>query len=221
VLESAFLPNDIEGRHSIVITMQQGQRKTNKVTLHHNEVFMPPTPTVEWTDDSGHIVDYNPQLNYRLLINGRKTEIHDSVFALPQNDGFVEYAVEIAGKYVNGYMSRPYIAFNLTPQIAFFPDSVGGQTTINVSVAEGGDYLVDLGYHPTGTLDVREVSVNTHLMGTLVMTNINDFSINGIAHSNMVPVKLLKGENAITFRQIRLPKAFTPCEPVHLRVIKR
>ena len=58
-------------------------------------------------------------------------------------------------------------------------------------------------------------------MGTLVMTNINDFSINGIAHSNMVPVKLLKGENAITFRQIRLPKAFTPCEPVHLRVIKR
>ena len=50
---------------------------------------------------------------------------------------------------------------------------------------------------------------------------ILNFTINGIAHSNMVLVKLLKGENAITFRQIRLPKAFTPCEPVHLRVIKR
>ena len=118
-------------------------------------------------------------------------------------------------------MSRPYMAFNLTPQIAFFPDSVSGQTTITVSVAEGGDYLVDVGYHPTGTLDVREVSVNGHLMGTLVMTNINDFSINGIAHSNMVNVKLLKGENTITFKQIRLPKSFTPCKPVHFRVIKR
>lgn len=220
-LESAFLKGDIEGHHNIVITMQRGQRGTNKVTLHHNEVFMPPTPSVEWTDDSGRIADFNPALTYRLLEGDKTTIIHDSVFALPQHDGFVEYSVDIAGKYVNGYMSRPYMAFNLTPQIAFFPDSAGGQTTITVSVAEGGDYLVDLGYHPSGTLDVREVSVNTHPMGTLVMTNINNFTINGIAHSNMVLVKLLKGENAITFRQIRLPKAFTPCEPVHLRVIKR
>ena len=220
-LESAFLPNNIQGRHSIVITMQQGQRRSNKVTLHHNEVFMPPTPTVEWTNDSGRIVDFNPELSYRLLTNGKPMPINDSVFALPDNDGFVEYSVEIAGKYINGYMSRPYMAFNLTPQIAFFPDSVSGQTTITVSVAEGGDYLVDVGYHPTGTLDVREVSVNSHLMGTLVMTNINDFSINGIAHSNMVNVKLLKGENTITFKQIRLPKSFTPCKPVHFRVIKR
>lgn len=220
-LESAFLPNDIEGHHNIVITMRKGQQKTNKVTLHHNEVIMPPTPTVEWTEDSGHIVDFNPELSYRLLANGKLSSINDSVFALSQDDGFVEYSVEIAGKYINGYMSRPYQAFNLTPQMALFTDSVGGQTTITVSVAQGGDYLVDLGYHPTGTLDVREVSVNTHLMGTLVMTNINDFSINGIAHSNMVNVKLLKGENAITFRQIRLPKSFTPCEPVLLRIIKR
>ena len=220
-LESAFLPSNIQGHHTIVITMQQGQRKSNKVTLHHNEVFMPPTPTVEWSNDSGHIMDYTPGLSYRLLINGKPTSINDSVFALPQNEGFVEYSVEIMGKYINGYMSRPYIAFNLTPQIAFFPDSISGQTTIMVSVAQGGDYLVDLGYYPNGTLDVREVSVNSHLMGTLVMTNINNFSINGIAHSNMVTVKLLKGENAITFKQIRLPKSFTPCKPVHLRVIKR
>ena len=220
-LESAFLPCDIEGNHQIVITLQQGQRRSNKVTVHHNEVMLPPTPTVEWTNDSGRIKDYIPGMSYRLSANGKLTPINDSVFALPETDGFVEYSVEIAGNYINGYMSRPYMAFNLTPQIAFFPDSVGGQTTVMVSVAQGGDYLVDLGYHPTGTLDVREVSVNTHLMGTLVMTSINDFSIDGLAYSNMVAVKLLKGDNAITFRQIRLPKSFTPCEPVHVRIIKR
>ena len=145
----------------------------------------------------------------------------DSVFALPQTDGLTEYSVEIAGKYINGYMSRPYLDFHLTPQTAFFPDSTGGHTTITVSVAQGGDYLLDVGYRPTGTLDVREVSVNTHPMGTLVMTAVNELEINGLAYSNMVTVQLLKGENAIAFKQIRLPKSFTPCEPYHVRIIKR
>ena len=35
----------------------------------------------------------------------------------------------------------------------------------------------------------------------------------------MVKVKLLKGNNVITIDQLRLPKAFTPCEPVHVRII--
>ena len=48
-LESAFLPCDIVGKHSINITLKQGQRHNNKVTIHRNEVIMPFTPTVEWT----------------------------------------------------------------------------------------------------------------------------------------------------------------------------
>ena len=80
---------------------------------------------------------------------------------------------------------------------------------------------MDMGYHPTGTLDVREVTVNSHPMGTLVMTLEGTAGINGLAYSNMVGVKLLKGENAIVIRQIRLPKAFTSCQPVHMRIIKR
>ena len=219
--ESAFLPCDIVGKHSINITLKQGQRHNNKVTIHRNEVIMPFTPTVEWTADSGYIVDFQPGIAYQLNVNGKQSNLVDSVFALPRTEGFTEFSVEIAGKYINGYMSRPYLDFNLTPQTAFFPDSAGGHTTITVSVAQGGDYLLDLGYHPTGTLDVREVSVNTHPMGTLVMTSVNELEINGLAYSNMINVKLLKGENSIAFRQIRLPKAFTPCEPFHVRVIKR
>ena len=220
-LESAFLPCDIVGNHHINITLKQGQRHNNKVTIHRNEVIMPFTPTVEWTADSGYIVDFQPGIVYRLNVNGKQSNLVDSAFALPTTEGFTEFSVEIAGKYINGYMSRPYLDFNLTPQTAFFPDSAGGHTTITVSVAQGGDYLLDLGYHPTGTLDVREVSVNTHPMGTLVMTSVNELEINGLAYSNMVNVKLLKGENSIAFRQIKLPKAFTPCEPFHVRVIKR
>ena len=220
-LESAFLPNNIEGKHNIVIVLKQGKQSNNKVTSHHNEVILPPTPTVDWSSDSGHIVDYSSEHSYRLSINGRPMSISDSVFALPDAEGVVEYAVEITGRFGNGYMSRPYLDFNLTPQTAFFPDSVGGHTTITVSVAQGGDYILDVGYHPTGTLDVREVAVNTHPMGTIVMTSVNNLNVNGLAYSNMVGIKLLKGENAICFRQIRLPKAFTPCQPFHVRIIKK
>ena len=220
-LESAFLPGDIEGNHHIVITLKRGPLSSNKVTIHHNEVTLPPTPMVLWQGDSGHIVGFNPNLNYRLSANGKISKLTDSVFALPKPESFTEYSVDIAGKYINGYMSRPYLDFNLTPQTAYFPDSVSGHTSITVSVAEGGDYIVDVGYHPTGTLDVREVSVNSHPMGTLVMTSVNEPSMNGLAYSNMVSVKLLKGKNVISFRQIRLPKAFTPCQPFHVRIIKR
>ena len=220
-LESAFLPCDIVGKHHIVITLEHGQRRNNKVTIHRNEIIMPLTPIVEWTADSGHIVDFNPGFSYRLNVNGKHGSTIDSAFALPPTEGFTEFSVEIAGKYINSYISRPYLDFNLTPQIAFFPDSIDGHTTIIVSVAQGGDYLLDVGYHPTGTLDVREVSVNTHPMGTIVMTSVNELEINGLAYSNMITVNLLKGENSIAFRQIRLPKAFTPCEPFHVRIIKR
>ena len=114
----------------------------------------------------------------------------------------------------------PLLHLGLTPQVAFFPETVDGKTVINVSVAEGGDYLIDVGYHPTGSLDVRRLSVNNHPMGTLVMASNINLDHNGLAYSNMVRAKLLKGNNTIEFKQIRLPKSFTPCEPVHVRVVK-
>ena len=116
-------------------------------------------------------------------------------------------------------MSKPLIHYYLTPQIAFFPKVEGDTAMINVSVAQGGDYLIDIGYLPTGTLDVRKVYANSHFMGTLVMASGNKLGIDGLTYSNVVRVKLLKGENVITISQLRLPKAFTPCEPVHLRII--
>ena len=220
-LESAFVPCDIQGNHHIVITMEKGSDSNGKVTIHHGEVILPPAPTVEWTRDSGHIIDYDPNLSYYLSANGALSAIKDSVFALPKVDSFTEYAVEIAGKYIHGFMSRPYLDFHLTPQTAFLTDSVGGRTTIAVTVAQGGDYILDVGFHPTGTLDVREVTVNNHLMGTVVMTSAGELEINGLAYSNKVNVKLLKGENHITFTQIRLPKPFTSCQLYHVRIIKR
>ena len=219
-LESTFIPCDIEGRHHIVITLKQGNRHSQHVTIYHNEIILPPTPSVIWRNDSGFIEDYNPSNNYRLSINGELQSLKDSVFALPETDEFTEYAVIIAGNHVNGFMSRPLLHFGLTPQVAFFHDSDDGHTAINVSVATGGDYMIDVGYRPTGTLDVRRVSTNSHPMGTLVMAKANQVEPDGLAYSNMVPVKLIKGENQIEIDQIRLPKAFTPCQPVHVRVIK-
>lgn len=221
-LESAFLPNDIEGNHHIEITLTEGKRTSQHVTIHRGDVVLPPTPQVIWSGDSGHIVDFVPDVPYRLSVNGKLNALSDSVFALPdQGDNFVEYSVEIAGKYGNGFMSRPLLHCGLTPQVAFFPSSPDGHASITVSVARGGDYLLDVGYHPTGTLDVRRVSANGHPMGTLVMASAGQANEDeSIASSNMVGVKLLKGENVITIDQIRLPKAFTTCEPVHVRIIR-
>lgn len=222
-LESPFIPNDVQGHHHIVITLCKGKSSSQQqVTIHHGEAMLPMTPVVSWQGDSGHIEGFVPGTPYRLWAGGRLSALNDSVFALPPTDGFTECAVEIAGKYGNGFMSRPLMRFGLTPQVAFFPDDgADGHTTLTVSVAQGGDYLLDVGYQPTGTLDVRSVSANTHRMGTLVMARTRGQDLDTLCYSNMVAVKLLRGDNIIQFDQIRLPKAFTPCLPVHVRIIKR
>jgi hypothetical protein len=219
-LESAFLPNDIEGHHHIAITLQEGKRSTQKVTIHHDEVILPLTPDVIWSNDTGHIVNFVPGTPYRLSVNGKLTNLDDSVFVLPETEGYTEFSVEIEGKYVNGFMSKPLLNFHLTPQIAFFPKVENDTAIIKVCVAQGGDFLMDIGYRPTGTLDVRKVAVNSHPMGTLVMASRNVPDPNGLAYSNMARIKMLKGDNVITISQLRLPKSFTPCEPVHVRIIK-
>lgn len=219
-LESAFLPNSIKGRHRIVITMQPGKRTNQKVTIHNDELVLPPTPTVVWEGDTGHIVDFKPGTHYRLCVNGDFSDLNDSVFVLPDIDCYTEFTVDIAGNVTSGFMSRPLSKYHLTPQVVFIPNKVEEDTvTVNISVARGGDYLLDIGYRPTGTLDVRRISANGHPMGTLVMGGTNKPGSDGLAYSNMVRVKLLKGENRLTVVQLRLPKAFTPCEPVFLRVI--
>lgn len=219
-LESPFIPKDIEGHHHIVITLRQSDRASQHVTIHHGEAVLPPTPVVTWSGDSGYIVNFVPGTPYRLSVNGHITALNDSAFVLPKSEDFAEFTVEIAGKYGNGFMSKPLLYFALTPQVAFFPEGNTSDTTsITVSVAEGGDYLLDVGYRATGSLDVRRVSANSHPMGTLVMAK-TAAADDELSYSNMIHLKLLKGKNIIKFDQIRLPKSFTTCDPVHMRLIK-
>ena len=87
-MESAFLPNDIQGQHHIAIMLKDGKTSNQKVTIHHDEILLPPTPTVVWQGDTGRIVDYVPGTPYRLSVNGDLKELNDSVFVLPQTDAF-------------------------------------------------------------------------------------------------------------------------------------
>lgn len=221
VLESPFLPNDISGHHHIVITLAPDNQGSGRVTIHHGEIILPLTPDITWSGDTGRIENFVPGTKYSLTMNGESEVLSDSIFVLPHVDGFTVYSVEIAGRYVNGFMSRPLLRYGLTPQVAFYPQTSSNDSAIVVvNVARGGDYLLDIGYRPTGTLDVRRVSVNSHPMGTVVMASgASTDSQDGLAYSNMVSVKMLKGENIIRFDQIRLPKSFTTCEPVHVRII--
>ena len=219
-LESPFLPGDIQGRHQVVINMGPGGDDGQGVTIYKSDIFMPPTPVINWIDGVGHIVDPLPGMTYALLINGQREQtLTDTVFELPEMEGLTEFAVEIVGKYTSGFMSKPLTRFGLTPQVVFYPSAVADTAEVTVNVARGGDYLLDVGYKPTGTLDVRRVSANGYPMGTLVMASGAATDPTGQAYSNMVQVKLLKGENVIRFDQIKLPKSFTPCQPVHVRVI--
>lgn len=221
VLESPFIPCDIDGEHHIVIVLKQGNQSSQHVTIHNGEATLPLTPDVTWSNDSGYIENFVKGTPYRLSVNGQLSALSDSAFAIPPFETYAEIAVEIAGKYGNGFMSKPLFRFGLTPQAAFFPESTDGHASITVSVAKGGDYLLDVGYHPTGSLDVRRVSANDHPMGTLVMAGVDDMGGSDLAYSNLVAVKLLKGKNTIQFNQIKLPKSFTCCEPVHVRVIQK
>jgi len=222
-IESPFLPCDIEGNHRVVITLNHAHHATQHVTLHHDEVMLPVTADVMWRTDSGKVIAFNPAMDYRLVVNGEYQQgVTDSVFVLPDLEDFAVLAVACHGKYGYGYISRPLLQLALTPQMAVFADSTDnhGRTSMKVSVAVGGDYLLDVGYEPTGSLDVREVLVNTHSMGTVVMARDN-VAREGVCYSNMVVVKLLKGDNLIEFEQVLLPKSFTPCRPRHVRIIKK
>jgi len=217
-MESAFLPNDITGKHKIVIELRHSHRGTQSVTVHRNEALLPATPDVTWNGDSGFITDYQQGNKYVLLMNDHQSSLSDSAFAAPNEDGAVQVAVAQASKYGYGYMSRPLLQLSLTPQMALIADSA--YTSVTVTVSQGGDYLLDVGYEPTGSLDVRELRVNSHIMGTLVMARVAA-PADGVCYSNMVGVKLLKGDNQIELTQLRLPKSFTPCRPRHVRIIKK
>lgn len=222
-LEGAFLPNTAKGVHNIVIILTEKSSDNQKVTIHHNDIIMPPTPLVAWENDSGRIMNYVDGMSYRLSINGRLSVLRDSIFAIPINNGFAELSVGATGMYVNSFMSKPLLRFNVPPQIVSIPNDNISHLAFNVNVDEGGDYMIDVAYRPTGTLDVRELSINTHPMGTLVMTQIKQPANKSdeLAYSNMVTIRLLKGKNKVELNQILLPKAFTPCKTIHMRIIKR
>jgi len=215
-VEGDYLPATLQGEHDVVIHLKGGHRGTQRVTLHQNEVLLPPTPLVVWSNDSGHIVNPASPATYRLLINGKpRQDITDSVFALPKDDEFAVYALIYQGNHVQSYTSNPYRYYPFTPLTLLLPED-NDSISLKVSVEKGGTYLLNIGYDPTGNIDVRHVIVNTHPMGTLVMAdrpNAAPTPAGSSLMSSMVEVDLLKGSNTIVIKQLRLPWRFRSCLP--------
>jgi len=220
-MDAPFLPANVQGHHQLTIHLQPAGQSTGRITRHHGEVLLPTTPDVKWPmpSDSGIICNYRPSASYWLMVNGQRFgRITDSVFAIPQSEQLIECAVLLQGRYGESFISRPYLRFAATPQVAMLPDSstTSSSLVVNVKVQRGGDYLIDIGYLPTGTLDVRKIAVNNHLAGTVVMAQDRTSTLR---YSNMLMVKLLRGDNTIEITPIALPKPYTPCTPRLLRVI--
>jgi len=273
---SLLTPNSSLKR--IVIRLRQAWHGSQHITLHHNQVLLPPTPQVLWTDDSAAILNYNPNSLYRLFINGtRGYTITDSAFAIPKTPlRFAEYTLAQVNKYGYGYSSQPTWRYDQKQKITI-PLAQNSQNsqknlstlnsqlsklnnnltlnsqnlTLKINAPVGGDYLISIKYLPTGTCDVRQVYAGTHLMGTLILhgknltqtnadspqKNSKDGIFKNPRPEDKTPgadllnprdlrevnqtIKLLKGENVITLRQVRLPKKFTPCQPIEINIIKK
>jgi len=190
----------LQKRHSIVITMKEGHVGSQGVTVVNSRTLQPEEPIVMWNGDSASIFNYNPNLAYKLVVDGsRHYSIDDSVFALPQIDKFAELAVVAANKRCFSYSSRPFIKGGPDYYYTHIPEAVAHSEslTVDVNVRQAGTYMLNINYiSPATVIDVRTVSANTHRMGIVVMGGLGTDSV--ASQSNYIPVELLTGKNAIT-----------------------
>ncbi|MCH5347301.1 MAG: hypothetical protein J1E63_09335 [Muribaculaceae bacterium] len=132
-----LLPADIQGHHSIIITMTHpvDLPDPGKITILPS-TFMPPTPVVTWSADNlvARIENHSPGTTYNLLINGTIHNTFDTdTFRLDRPAAFETVAfVPLSKEGVAGFSMRPRFEI---PQ--------GAITIIPAaSIARGGTSLI-------------------------------------------------------------------------------
>lgn len=193
----------LKGHHSIVITMSNEAISSQGVTLATRSIALPDEPQVMWNGDSARVLNYDPTLNYKLLVDGSNTySISDSVFAMPSIGTFSEVCVIAANKHCFSYTSHPFILSG--PKFQRYPvsASVAANDSINitVNVPDGGNYMLSINYtSPVNSSEVCVVSANTHRQGVVVMSGLGTDSISG--QTNLIHIDLLRNTNIITLKR--------------------
>lgn len=201
-VDGNFVPAEkLEGRHSIILTMNGNHKSDAHVTIAASGMRIPDAPTIERTSDSVRIVDFDESLAYWLVVNGeRSNNIAQASFVLPAVDNFTEFSVVAASKYGYGYTSRamvlPGAVSYHVPVVAPAAGSDTVSATFNTSAA--GTYWLSVLY--SGKFlgsDMRTVSANTHVQGVVAMPGLEADSLE--SRTTMFQVELLRGRNTILF----------------------
>lgn len=136
-----------------------------------------------------------------MVINGVRTySINDSAFALPATGDLAEISLVSANKFGYSHCTPPRLLIKGETHTLGVDDVAGNDTTgqalrLEVSVLQGGNYLIDVNYHATRGCDLRQLLVNTHTAGVLALPRADMPS--AFLTSNVLEVELLRGNNVI------------------------
>lgn len=221
-LGSNFIPADkLHGHHNITIAVKDESTTSQGVTIVNQRMMFPDEPVVVWNGDSAAITNYDPQLAYRLIVNGNPSlDVADSVFAIPEIDNFSEIALIASNRRCFSYTSRPFILGGDLFQHYVIPRNLAQRDTVSVkvNVPHAGDYMISVNYLSSSRYgDARIVSANTHRQGVVALSGLGTDSISG--HSNLIHIDLLRNGNTITL--IKTPSIERQATPLSINVFKR
>ena len=199
--EGNFLPANLTGTHQIDVHVRQGHTSSGRITLARAGTVLPAIPQVVWTPDSGFIEGYSTNGAYKMVINGVRTySVNDSACALPATDDLAEISLVSANKFGYSHCTPPRLlikgeSHTLGVDNTLTGDSIGQTLRLEVTVRQGGNYLIDVNYHAIEGCDLRRLLVNTHEAGVLALPSADVPS--AFLTSNVLEVELLRGNNVI------------------------
>ena len=212
-----FFSGQLSGHHTIHIKMRNSTPVAQEVTLGDQNFTLPATPVVKWLKDSTRILNYNSNLDYRMVVNGQLLyTVNDSMTLRHTTAGtrFTVSAIAGVGRYALSYLSKPYMKVSSSLQLPLGTNAVtpvGAKThssaRLTVTVPVGGDYLIDLRYAngnvaTAGNCPVYMLYANTHAQGALVMPPRGNGEWMNKGWSNMITAELLKGDNHIELKRL-------------------
>lgn len=232
-LDDNFINGNLEGKHDIVITMNDNYAGSGVTTLAQKMKELPESPLWLWDGYYGTNYSYDNALGYRILINGVPTySMRDSVMGTRDTVTYRNYSIVAINKYGNSYISRPhyitttarcYRLASKYPHLStpmtlpqHYPhhpiELTHDSTSIDIPVVttEAGSYVVDVMYSNGNgpqawgsPCDLLSVYANGHRQGVVAVPHSGIQQWLTMTYSSHLTVKLLKGRNIITLQRVQ------------------
>ncbi len=225
VQKNAFIPSDMEGKHTIEITMADISFSQEDINLVPNR-FSLPNPMAKLNENIISWVPIEGAVSYNVYKDGQISENLSGLNFSVERDGFAEYSVSALDSLgTESFISEPIYVYNTAQVIeveniypksnfkatnyfgsGFIKVSVNENTkiTIPVTVKQEGIYLVDCRYsNGTGPLNtdnncaIRSLYANGDYKGVWVMPQRGTDEWSDWDYSNAIEVKLNKGSNKL------------------------